>query len=160
MYWECPNGECGELKTQLLPPEKNFSGRYCFALCLFFFVFCFMFAGALSLERLDGSQPNFHTRWRGGLARTLLKMSFNRFNCLAAILEKLFLHNCDCSCCTVVAFILAQALTKCHPLHSVHGFQLPYNNLMPALGGLILASSSYDITFINEMNKQLFGACR
>ena len=42
----------------LLPPEKNFSGRYCLAVRLFFL----MFAGALSLERLDGSQPNFHTR--------------------------------------------------------------------------------------------------
>ena len=50
-------------------PQK-ISGRYCFALRLFFL----MFAAALSLEWLDGSQPNFHTRWRGGLARTLLKM--------------------------------------------------------------------------------------
>ena len=33
-----------------------------------------MFAGALSLERLDGSQLNYHTRWRGELAQTLLKM--------------------------------------------------------------------------------------
>ena len=52
--------------------RKNFSRRYCFALCLFFF-FSFMFV-ALSLERFEGSQPKFHTRWRGGLARTLLKM--------------------------------------------------------------------------------------
>ena len=51
----------------LLPPGKNFSGRYCFAL-LFYFNVC-------RLERLDGSQPNFHTRWRGGLAQTLLKMA-------------------------------------------------------------------------------------
>ena len=29
---------------------------------------------ALSLEWLNGSQPNFKTRWRGGMARTLLKM--------------------------------------------------------------------------------------
>ena len=39
-----------------------------------FFLSFFMFAGALSLEQLYGSQPNSHTRWRGGLARILLKM--------------------------------------------------------------------------------------
>ena len=44
-----------------LPPVKNFSGRYCFALRLVFFLFFFMFAGTLSLEWLDGSQPNCHT---------------------------------------------------------------------------------------------------
>ena len=69
---------------QLSPPvhvitaRKDFSGRYCFALRLFFFFFScffFMFAVALSLESLDGSQPNCHTRWRGRLARTLLKMA-------------------------------------------------------------------------------------
>ena len=38
--------------------------------CLFFL----MFASALSLEQFDGSQPNFHNRWMGGLAQTLLKM--------------------------------------------------------------------------------------
>ena len=39
-------------------------------------VFCalFMFAGALSADQLDGAQPNFHTRWRGGLVQTPLKM--------------------------------------------------------------------------------------
>ena len=42
--------------------------------CVCFFFFFFMFAGTLSLERLDGSQPNFHTRWWGGLPPTLLKM--------------------------------------------------------------------------------------
>ena len=57
-------------KVQFLLPEKNFSGRYCFALRLFFFFF-FMFAGALSLEWIYGSQPNCHTRWTGGLAQTL-----------------------------------------------------------------------------------------
>ena len=52
--------------------QKTFSAGYCFALRLFFFFFFLMFASALSLERLDRSQPNFHTR--GGLAQTLLKM--------------------------------------------------------------------------------------
>ena len=33
-----------------------------------------MFAGTPSLEQLDGSQPNFHTRWRGGLAQIVLKI--------------------------------------------------------------------------------------
>ena len=36
---------------------------------------CFlMVVDALSLEWLNGSQPNFNTRWRGGIAQTLLKM--------------------------------------------------------------------------------------
>ena len=63
-------------------------------------------------------------------------------------LEKMLSHNYDCSGstgCTGVAFTLAQALTKCHPLHSVHRFHLPYNNLMPTPGGLILASSSFSL---------------
>ena len=47
---------------------------FCAASVFFFFCFFLMFAGALSLERLDESQPNFHTRWRGGLAQTLFKM--------------------------------------------------------------------------------------
>ena len=50
-------------------PEKNFpEGIVLHCVCFF------MFASALSLVRLDGSQPNFDTRWRGGLAPTLLKM--------------------------------------------------------------------------------------
>ena len=64
-----------------LPP-----GRYCFGcVCFYFF---FMFARALSLEWLDGSQLKFHTRWRGKLARTLLENGRCQFNRLAAILEK------------------------------------------------------------------------
>ena len=54
---------------RFLPPRKNFSGRYCFWLHLF----CLCLR-ALYQERLDGSQPNFHARWRGGLGWTLLKM--------------------------------------------------------------------------------------
>ena len=97
-----------------------------------------MFAGTLSIEWLDG----FHTRSRGGLAQTLLKIGVIALAVWQPSWKKLFSHNCDCSCCTGVAFTLAQALIKCHPLHSVHRFQLPYNNLMPAAGGLILAISS------------------
>ena len=41
--------------------------------CVFFFLFC-MLADALSLKWLDGFQPSFHTRWKGELAWTLLKM--------------------------------------------------------------------------------------
>ena len=63
----------------IVTAREKFSGRYCFALRLFFF----MFVCALSLERLDGSQPDFHKRWRGGRAQT--RRQFNR---LAAILKK------------------------------------------------------------------------
>ena len=114
----------------------------------------FMFAGTLSLVRLDGSHPNFHTMQRGGLAQTL-EYGCHRFNRFTAILEKLFSHNCDCSWCTGVAFTLAQVLTKCHPLHPVHRFQLPCNNLMPALGGLILASSSLTLDVVQEFWKMV-----
>ena len=75
------------------------------------------------------------SRWRGGLARTLLKMGVIG---LIAIFEKLFSHNYDRSCCTGVAFTLAQEMTKCHPLYSVHRFQLPQNNLMPIFDTLVL----------------------
>ena len=44
--------------------HSNFSGRYCFGLRLFFFFFV-TFAGALSLEWLDGSQLIF--RQGGGV---------------------------------------------------------------------------------------------
>ena len=54
----------------------SFVLRYCFVLRLFFFLsFFLMFSGVLSLERVDGSQPNFHTWYTGGLPQTLLKMA-------------------------------------------------------------------------------------
>ena len=61
---------CHFIRFFFYQPEINFSGRYCFGLE----GIVFMFVGALSLERLSGSQPNFHTRWRGGLVQTLLEM--------------------------------------------------------------------------------------
>ena len=64
-------------------PEISFpEGMFLRCVCFFLFFFFLMFAGTLSLERLDGSQPNFHTRWRGGLAHRL-----------AAILEPLLRLN-------------------------------------------------------------------
>ena len=59
--------------SEYLPPRKNFFLKVLFcAVSVFtarkelfrkvFFFFFLMFVGALSLERLDGSQPNFHTR--------------------------------------------------------------------------------------------------
>ena len=147
--------------SYFLPPGKIFSGRYCFWLHLFF---CFFYRPERTfpegivlrcvcffvLFNVCGHSI-FRTTWRistkfshkveGWPGSNPIENGRHRFNHLAAILEKLFSHNCDCSCCAGVAFTLAQALTKCHPLHSVHRFQLPYNNLMPAPGDLILASS-------------------
>ena len=66
----------------LLPPGKNFSGRYCF------FGVLLMFAGALSLEGLNGSQPNFHTRLGVWIGSNPIENGHRWFNRLAAILEK------------------------------------------------------------------------
>ena len=105
---------------------------------------CLFFAGNLSFERLDGSQPNIHVTWRGGPAQTLLKMGV-----IGVTVWQPSWKNSFHKIVTVhVVLTLAQALTKCHPLHSVHTFQLSYNNLMPAPGGLILASSSFHFTWI------------
>ena len=95
---------------------ENFSLRYCF------WLFFFMFACDLSLEWLDESQPIFtQFRCRGGLAQTLLKMGIIGL----AVSQPSWKNSYECSCCTGVAFTLAQALDKCHPLYSVHRFQLP-----------------------------------
>ena len=71
----------GQMFTSLLPPGKNVSGRYFLGLLFSFF---FYVAGALSLQLLDGSQPNFHTRWRGGL------------HLCSPCCFRLCSHTCDC----------------------------------------------------------------
>ena len=68
------NTFCCYISVFKLPPGKLFQ-KVLFSAVSFFFFF-FMFASTLSLQRLDRSQPNFYTRWRGGLAQTLLKMGF------------------------------------------------------------------------------------
>ena len=54
------------------PPERTFPEGIVFG-CVYFFSLFYVVC-ALSLEWIDGSQPNFHTRWRSGLAQTLRKM--------------------------------------------------------------------------------------
>ena len=78
---------------------------------LFIYLFFLMFVGTLSLKRLDGSQPNFHTRWMGGLARTLLKMGVIAWAVWQPSWKTLFSRNYDCSSsthCSGVAFTSAQ----------------------------------------------------
>ena len=66
-----------ELKAIPLPPHDFslfFTARKYFQKVLFLAASVFlMFAGTLSLEWFNGSQPNFHTR-RGGMACTLFKI--------------------------------------------------------------------------------------
>ena len=66
-----PNTHTMEHKLKFITAQKIFFRKVLFCAASVFFL---MFASALSLERLDGSQPNFHTKWRGGLVRTVLKM--------------------------------------------------------------------------------------
>ena len=58
---------------KIITARKELFQKVLFCAASGFFLFL-MFAGALSLEWLDGPQPNFHTRSRGELAQTLLKM--------------------------------------------------------------------------------------
>ena len=70
--------------------RKDLFWKVLFCAALVFFSLFLMFAGTLSLERLDGSQPNFHTRWRGRL--NPIENGCHRLSRLAAILEKLCFH--------------------------------------------------------------------
>ena len=115
------------------------------AASVFSFFFFFMFAGTLSLERLDRSQPNFHTRWRGGLAQTLFKMGVIAWAVWQPSWKTLFSHNYDCSSstdCTGVAFTSAQPLTI-HSIQCIHFICLKIISIVRAPGGLILTSSSF-----------------
>ena len=106
--------------------RKPFSGRYCFGQCLFF-PFS-MFVSVLSLEWLNQifTQAGGET-WLKWLLVLLFDSHLGK--------NSGFKH---CSCCTGVVFALAQALTNCHALYSLHRFQLPYNNLMPVFDTLML----------------------
>ena len=106
-------------RFQFLPPQK-------FSECIVSGCICFlvMFACVLSLEWLSGSQPNFNTRWRGGMAR-ILWASFPAW--FTAILEKI-VFSLDygslsmnikqlCVCCLVHSIL--------HFSHNLKYFTLP-----------------------------------
>ena len=150
LHWKFKaNTECVQnpIQGQVITAPKVLFRKVLFcAVSVFFLLFFKMFEGALSLEWLDRSQPNFHTRWMGGLAQTLLKIAVIAWAVGSHLGKTLFSHNYDCSGstdCTGVAFTSPQA-SSIHCLQGIDFICLKIRWYTHAPGGLILSSSSIE----------------